>query len=847
MCAKSPFLGLLIVGLCSSAVAAPQNWKWLQSNVIDRIEISGYRRLGYHIRSVSGDREAFNVGNYSGLGNRPFTDVGQLQFTGTRVFGLFNFNATILDSRFSNPQDQKFSIDYVRDGWQINLGDIQGTLVNTNRFASFGRTLRGAQVGYKAGNFQAKALTSQAKARAETVSLSGNGSSGPYYLQSSQIVPESERVQVDGQILQRGRDYVISYEVGAITFTSLAVPPSSTIAITFEAFGTNAQRGSIDGAGMTYDFGKAGRVGVTAMRQVARGSTFGSTRLEKFFGFGPPSTPYVLQFEPLLTRPITVRVNGIIQVEAVDYYFDLDNAATFFFNRFMPPTDEIDVIYTPRPRQTVDGDREVFGIDYRVPLGKNGTISYAQAYGKLKNELNPSEGTARGINLDYGIGSWTLRANARDIPEGYVSVESTTFNRNERAHDVNLSYQVNPKLRLSANQGNSVVSTRSVTNDGVVLYNRSRVTSSSLAYDLVPTQGGQPLRASWDRRQSRIRGNPSKADTFTVATNKQYKNWDYRLGVTQTNGSGPTGFVTGSPLQSFSVSGLTGALGWRPTSKLSVDLQSSLNAVRSGDQSGTGRRHDLSVNYIPSDRLSMNARYSDNDSGGVVGLGGFNDGSGVGLGGSGFSGSTPGVSFNGATGSRLASVALEYRPKDALSIGIDGYMARYSGSVSSNSETEGVGLSLQWAINANNRLNGRIDHSETSFIGSAQNSRATTLSGTLDGRLSDRVGYTLRGSALLTGGSSEFKQNGLTFEAGVSYRLRRRENLFFEWIGGSTTGYLPQSDLAASLVYQYQLIDALALNVGYRYRNVRNRDLGTTSGAYRSGSFDIELSFSFPR
>lgn len=829
------------------AHAGSQNWKWIRTNVIDRIEVAGYRRLGYHIRSVSGDREAYNVGNYSGLGQRPFTDIGQLQFTGRRVFGVLNFDATILDSRFTDPQGQKFSIDYVRDGWQINLGDIQGSLVNTNRFASFGRTLRGAQVGYRAGGFQAKAITSQAKARAQTVTVPGNGSSGPYYLQSSQIVPESERVQVDGQALQRGRDYVISYEIGSITFTTLAISPSSTIAITFEAFGTNAQRGSIDGAGLSYDFGKVGRIGVTAIRQVAKASTFGSTRLERFFGFGPPSTPYTLQFEPLTTRPITIRVNGVIQAEGVDYYFDTDNTATFFFTRFMPPTDEIDVTYTPKPRQTVDGDREVFGIDYRLPLGKAGTLTYAQAYGRLKNDINPSSGLAQGINLDYSIGPWSLRANARDIPAGYVSVESTTFNRNERAHDVNLSYQLNPRTRLTATQGNSVVTTRSISNTGDVFINRSRVTSSSAFYDFLPTQGGQPLKLGWDRRQSRVRSNPSRSDTFSLSTNRQYSKWDYRLGVNQTSGTGPTSLTAGAPQQAFSVWGLTSGASWRPSTKFTLDGQLSLNAVRSGDQKGIGRRQDINLSYLPSDKLSVSARYSDTDSGGVTGLGGFSDGSGVGLGDSGFSGSTPGLSFLGTTGSRLASIIVDFRPSDKFSVSVDGYKTRYSGSVSSNSETDGVGLSLYWALNPENRLTFRFDNSNTKFLASPQTSRATTLQGAIDGRLSDRFTYSLRGSTLLTGGTSAFQQNGLTFEAGASYRLRRRENLFFEFINGSSSGYLPQNDVSASLVYQYQLIDALALNVGYRYRHVRNRDAGLSSGAYRSGSLDIELSFSFPR
>lgn len=834
-------------GLFASSPASGRDWRWIEKNVIDRVEVNGFRRLGYHIRSVQGDREAFNVSNYSGLGGQRFTDIGQLQITGRRVLGVLNFDATILDSRFTDPQGQKFSIDFDRDGWSVNLGDIQGSLLNTNRFANFSRSLRGAQIGYKTGRFEAKALTSQAKARAQTVTLNGNGSSGPYYLQSSQIVPESERVQVDGQLLQRGRDYVISYEVGALTFTTQAIPPSSTIAVTFEAFGANTRGGTIQGAAVAYNLGAAGRIGFTAMRQEAAGSTFGSTRLERFFGFGPPSVPYVLQFEPLSARPITIRVNGVLQVEGVDYTFDPDRPAVFFFTRFMPATDEIDVVYTPRPRQTVDGDREVVGLDYQVRLGKGVTLAYNQALGRLKNEVNPSSGLARGVTLDVVRGPWQFRANARDIPQGYVSVESLSFNRNERAHDFNLTYQPRSSLRLTASSGNSLVTTRRVTNNNAVVFDRSRVTSTALAYDLTPSETGQPVRVSWDRRQSRVAGNPSKADTLSLQTNRSFKALDYRLALSHTAGRGPTSFAVNSPLQNFTVTGATAGLSWRPSTALTLDVITSLNAVRSGDNDGVGRRQDLTLNYRPTEKLSVVGRYSDTDSGGVTGLGGFNDGSGVGLGGSGFSGTAPDSSFLGATGSRLASLGVEVRPSDVLAMSAEVFSNRFTGSVTSNSETTGVGFSVFWQMPQEQRLTLRLDQSRTTFVGSAQRSSATTLQASLDGKIGERFNYSIRGSSLLTGGTSAFRQNGITAEVLASYRLARRQNLLFEFTSGSTTGYLPQSDVAAGLVYQYQLIDSIALNVGYRLRDVRNRSNTVTSGAYRAGSFDLELSFSFPR
>jgi len=100
---------------------------------------------------------------------------------------------------------------------------------------------------------------------------------------------------------------------------------------------------------------------------------------------------------------------------------------------------------------------------------------------------------------------------------------------------------------------------------------------------------------------------------------------------------------------------------------------------------------------------------------------------------------------------------------------------------------------------------------------------------------------------LLSGGSSTFKQDSHAYEASLSYRVARRQAITFGLSLGNTRGYYPQNDLSWSLVYQYQILENLALNAGYRLRDVSNRDPNLTSGAYRSAGFDLELAFNFGR
>lgn len=826
-----------------AASATPPEWKWVTENVLKKIKVNGYRQLGYHIRSIQGDRDAFDVQNYSGLGGKTFTDIGQLQFSGRKVLGVLNFDATLQDSRFTDPMGQRFLIDYERGGWKVNFGDVNASLLNTNRYASFNRNIRGFQVGYKSGRFEGRALSSQAKASVKTVSLVGNGSSGPYYLQVTQIVPDTERVQVDGETLQRGTDYVVSYEVGSITFVNRTISPSSSIVVTFEALGFNTRQGFIEGVGTSYDMGKVGRLGITAMRQKARGNPgIGSTRLEKFFGFGPPSAPYSLQFEPESTRPITIRVNGVLQSLGTDYTFDSELPSTFYFTRFMAPTDEIDVVYTPKARATVDGDREVLGFDYRIPLGNGGSISYGQAFGKLKNPLNPSSGLARNLTATTRVGEYLINASLRYVPAGYVSIETRSFNRNERAGDFSISRNGNG-IRYGVSTSNSSVTSRQVASTGAVTYSRARVTNTSGFLSLTPT-GDQPWFLTVDRKRNKTLGNPSEVDTIGLSTNKQFNNWSYRIGTNYQSGKGPTSFSSGSEIVKFNVLGLIAGVRWNPNTRLAIDGSTSISAVRSGDKDGTGRRQDFSATYIASNRLSWVARYSDTDSGGVSDLGAFSNGSGFGYNGSGFSGGVTTPTFVGSSGSRLASFGAEYKANDKLSLSFDAFLTRYIGSATSNSQTRGFGLSAVWDFSDQNRFTLRADTSSTKFIGSPSRSSATTLFATLDGTLGSRLNYSLRGSTILTGGTSAFKQNGVSFEGSARYFLAPRQNLLFDVIYGGTSGYLPQSDLGANLTYQYQLYESLALNLGYRWRDVRNRD-SSSSGAYRANSLDLTLSFSF--
>lgn len=835
-------IGLLLGG----GAQAGDDWlDWLDRNLVKRIELSGYRRLAYHDHRVEGDLDAYGTLTYSGPGNKRFTDFGNIRAEGRKVLGLFNFSAQILDSRFTDPQQQKFTLDYQSKGWTVGAFDIQGSLPNTNRFATFSRSLRGVSVGYRAGRFEAKALRSESRGEARTVVLPGNNSSGPYYLQSSQIVADSEQVEIDGEPMRLGQDYVINYELGAITFIDRIVPPTSSIVVTYETLAFNAARGTIQGAGLSYNFGRAGRLGLTAMQQLPRGGTGLTQRLEKFQGFGAPGTPYVLQFEPLRSQPIVVRLDGVLQTEGVDYRFDPENPSIFYFNRFVPSTSTIDVLYTPRPLSTLDGEREVLGVDYRLPFGNRGHVGVALAKGVLKNEVTPLSGTARGADLRYGTGGWEFSAGLRDVPEGYVTVESRGLNRNERTAEWSILRRDGKGFEFGFGQSNSAIRTKTTAPDGSIGFRPSRFSRAQGYAQYQPADGWQ-----WSARHERTRagfgGQSTQISTSELGGGTTFGRGDIRLAYERQ--SGAARLLEGGNLRRRTLTrdGLRVSGGYRLGDRLTLRGNASVSAIEADGEKGSGKDVSLSAAYTASERLRLAASYELGDSGRLNTLGSFQSGFGLGFDGSGFNSGVPGTAV-GATDYQRWGANAEFNPTDRVALNARVNRIRYAGSVSSNTETTSVGVGANFDFGPPLQVDLGLDQSRTKFIGSATSSSATVATLSLSGSPRGRFSYRAGASILATGGNSEFRQDSASYDLTLAYQLAPRHLLSFGLSAGDTRGYLPQGVLDASLTYQYQIWRSLALNVRCRVQDVRNRDPQNTSGAFRSRGFDVELAFNFGR
>lgn len=816
--------------------------RWLNGQIRDRIQITGYRQLGYHSHQVDGDRDAFNSLTYYGQGNRRFTDTGQITLSGRDVLGLFTFDATFTDNRFRDPQNERFTLGFRKSGWNVQAGDIIGSLLNTNTFASMNNSLRGASVQYNQGRFAAKVLYTDTKASSRTVSLQGINSAGPYYLSSSQVIRGSEQVLLDGQLMELQRDYTINYEIGSITFVNRIIPPTSTILVTYEALDFNSSTGTIQGLGASYDFGKFGRFGFTTIEQTSRNRSGLSSRVEQFEGFGAASTPYFLQFEPLNSAafPTRIRVDGILQVEGVDYRFDANNKSIFYFNRFMPSTSIIEVVYFPRPTSVAEGDRRVVGVDYRVPLGKPGSyLSYSQALGKMSSPVTPLQGTARGVQGVYKEGPWTLNGSWRDVPDGFVGVTSRGFNRNEKATNVNVEYEAKG-FGYGAAHRNSSVSTRTTNPDGTLTFGKGRQTNAT-AYARYGSD-----RWQWNLEQSRRTNatgrNDSQIDTTSFFASQKLPKFDLRYGFDHQAGRSTT--ASGVSLLNLDTIRFDGD--YTATSAWRFGWRTALSRIKFDNQQGDGRDVTLTANYRPNPQWSVEAAYSDSDSGQLAALNGFQGE--IGYDDNGFVSGLPGGGFTaGSTQFKYWNIRSRYESGARLAVDLRASNYRSSGSLYSNTETTTLAAGLDYDLGAGNSVSVSLDQTRTRFLDSPNRSDTRSLSVSLNGRPPGPWSYRLGANTILSGGTSAFAQDSQSLEGFLAYKIDDRQSAYLQFNTGRTTGYLPQAQTFFGVFYEYRLWQNVALIGSYKWRRVNNLDPLFTSGAYRSRGFDLELSFSFGR
>ncbi|MBI5399441.1 hypothetical protein HZB07_02325 [Candidatus Saganbacteria bacterium] len=162
-----------------------------------------------------------------------------------------------------------------------------------------------------------------AKTSEESEVLAGIGSRGPYHLTNKNLVPESERIELDGKLLVRDLDYTIKNEISELMF-GVVVGPTSQIKAKY------LYRVYVVPPAAPVKFPKELKIGSTFLKESAKkGSTTAiATVNETISGATIIGNNYhaYLQNRPVAPTSesgatLIVRLNGVALTPEIDYSF----------------------------------------------------------------------------------------------------------------------------------------------------------------------------------------------------------------------------------------------------------------------------------------------------------------------------------------------------------------------------------------------------------------------------------------------------------------------------------------------------------------------------------------------
>ncbi|MBS1703735.1 MAG: hypothetical protein JST12_18875 [Armatimonadetes bacterium] len=835
-------LALPGIGLCQAS--KPHGGDWWDRELWSRLSYSGSRTFGYQSYTFRGDADAFDSLTNYGTGLKHFTDIGNLSLQGQKVFGLLDFRATFTDNRFSDPEQQQYTLNYKKGFWDLSYGTVQASLINGNRFANFSRSLNGFVGDFKKGKLETKVLASEARGAARTVTVEGNNTPGPYYLQGGRIIGGTIRVLVDGIELQQGVDYLADTNVGSITFINRVIAPTSTIVASYESYDVTHSGGSIRGAGLSYNLGQAGRIGLTTVEQRVGDANATGERIESFQGFGLPGDQYPLLFEPIPTS-ISVTVDGVIRTfsitdDGVSEFYLSANVSNVVISRVAVTNSQtLQIRYIPKNVQTVDGNRKVTGFDWRLPIGDNGSgsyLAYSNASGRLSG-ANSSSGNAEGIDMKLNTGKGSLKVGFRKIDPGFKTIEQTGFGRNEDVSEYAFDYATKG-FSSTLSTGNSLIS---IDNGGTETATRYMTSNLAFRYTDPKRESTENIR-SQSLTFGRSRATSTDDNTLSSVSLKddfRSRKFSFGYGVEKLTGHGRIdGELSGVAVDSYRTNASYGiGRNWNLVASASKSF------IRTDAASSQGYDYSLRANMAQTGPWSGGVGYTLSDSGVLASLGGFLNGSSLGYGSGGFSGGGTGVISTGRQQARQFNINATHQAGENLSVGLSYAATTTQGASTSNATIDTLSLDTSWRVNSAHTLVLSLVKVKSDFLtSSVGTSDSDILSALFIGTPGRQWSYTFGYNSLKSGGTT-LGQNNLGANADISYHINRKQRVFISSSISRTRGLYPQNDTSFQTGYAYSIVDGISLVGRYNFRNLQNLDPGAVGGAFRANGVSLELTF----
>ncbi|MBI2843855.1 MAG: hypothetical protein HYX78_10685 [Armatimonadetes bacterium] len=835
---------------------------WADSTIgkiYDRLDFSGSKTYSLQSISVDGNRDMFFDDNY-GFSPR-YRNETNLTVTGNIITGL-SVTATLSNNRW-NPNDRNVALNYNRGRTKASLGDITASLTG-NDLISFSKRLRGATVSRDFGFATVTALASRTKAATKTVTLTGNNTPGPYYLGASQIVDGSERVKIDEQEIRRsdesGRsNYTLDTYAGYLTFKDgLIVSSTSTVTVSFETQSYNSNPGTIWGFRSDVPVGKKTGIGLTYINQASNRESNQQRQItEDFHGNNSLSFPYEMLYIPL-EGSVIVKVDGVVQppgTYSVNYPLHY-----IMFPRPIPFNSTVLVTYIPKPQNEVSGDRSVMGVDMKMKVSDNLTLTGEMAKSTRDYTGQNSGGAATSLKAVGKYGKLDLTANVRSIDRSFAPIETAGFFRSERGANLDLKYSFNSDLKAftrlerfkrpdyrsfnsSASASGTLTTTQSVSG---FEWKRAKLPQVRLTRTSIDSSNGSgwedslastALSVYWESGRFGANGEISRQER----------------GVNSLSLSDGSNIFTNSTSNTSRI-----ALRYNPGNRMSLNADLSSSKISGGNGPSTdAKNYQLSARFAPARTVHLSANYRVSDSGGRYfspyggGIGGIGIGTGFGAGYP-TSGYVPSYGMKSIT----RSLNVDWTPSTRLSFNTGYNYSLYSGDNTTNTSTTGMDFGFSFTPSDLFSFRGLFNVQDGSFTGSGgdMSSRIGFLSASigplkkfrLDLNYQKMLSGTTLPSTMLTGLFNPYQDTSVDMQS-LSARLAREigggRNVFTEYSTSAVTGMIGNTKSVFAVGMEYPLNEILGLTVDWRL--IDYKDTHSSASNYHASMLNARIGARF--
>ncbi len=619
------------------------------------MQVSGSNSFTLQNHALEGSKSAFE-------GQRWDTDslvrTSSLHVEGS-IWENLGIQADISASGWGNNYT-RYVLGWTTDETALYYGDLNIRL-SGNEFASFNKTLQGWQLDQEIPGGLLRGFYSQEKGLTRREVITGNNTSGPFFLRYTPIIEGSEVVKVDEEIMQFGQDYRLDYETGQLWFEPVDAPPriipiTSTISVAYQSYGYSSSPGALYGARAEVKLLDERIVlGLTGLQQDKRSpnNADDTSGFQEDIYLGSGTTgPFDTNFRPILSngatvvyegeritidQTVVVLVDNVEQIQSVDYdvYHDIGR---IIFRRAVPPTALVIIrYYYDLGDQTVVGDATVYGVDvgYRV----SDDLTFRADWAQSNQQAEGVTGQALRSSLAYSRPDLTATLEMRDVQPSFSYVDTVGFQRKEKGLNFAAEWQANEHIsiyeRFSDLKSDSGLTFGSYGGGGGIFspyaVDTAQATSTSLGVQTQRNDMGVDVRyPGWPTlsltRQSlqntggvtsgreqttdmlRLSYQPFELP-FTVDLNLSSTNLDY-LGATETTD------ITGSATDQMQVSAT-----YTPSASLSLSGHYGTNnsVTRGTSDTSEGTVTQLSARWTPSSVLSLSLDHTRSESRGSGG------------------------------------------------------------------------------------------------------------------------------------------------------------------------------------------------------------------------------------